>query len=74
MRFSEFDSSKDGSSKIIYEGKFTKDKTKQILNLRVWISDEYDYDDTYDMSSSGIIDFFNKYKTIIIVISIFFIK
>ena len=50
MRFSEFDSSKDGSSKIIYEGKFTKDKTKQILNLRVWISEEYDYDDVAGFS------------------------
>lgn len=31
---------------------------------------EYDYDDTGDISSSGIIDLFNKYKTIIIVIGI----
>ena len=45
MKFSDFDFEKDGSSRIIYEGKFTKDKTKQILNLRIWISDKYDLDD-----------------------------
>lgn len=45
MTFSEYELDKDISSKVIYKGKFTKNKTKQTLKLRIWISDKYDDED-----------------------------
>ena len=42
---SDYDEEENISGKIIYTGKFSKDNINQKLNLRVWISDEYDLDD-----------------------------
>lgn len=42
---SEYDEEKDISGKIIYTGEFNKENVNQNLNLRVWVSDEYDLDD-----------------------------
>lgn len=43
--FSDFQEEEDISGKIIYSGKFDKNNLNQDLELRVWVSDEYELDD-----------------------------
>lgn len=48
--FSDFEEEKDISGKIIYRGSFNKENMSQTLNIRVWVSDEYELDEVAGFS------------------------
>lgn len=50
VSFSNFEEEKDISGKVIYRGKFNKESTEQTLNIRVWVSDEYELDEVAGFS------------------------